>query len=171
MSRKKSSVGIENLKKTGERIRQLRESLGLNQSQFANLLGISGNFVSDLELAKAPPTKPILLLIESRWSILPDQILTGEGFDSEKVKRYVSEQSHTEGLSEPLGPYPQPTEHEYELISALRELDPISRKGVYLSAITQLNEAMKEKNIRKDKRKKEILEKAARALTKAVAET
>jgi len=59
---------------------------------------------------------------------------------------------------------------EYELIKALRELDLISRKGVYLSAITQLNEAMRERNIKKDKRKKEILEKTIKTLTKAIAD-
>jgi len=59
---------------------------------------------------------------------------------------------------------------EEELLKAIREIDPISRKGVYLSALTQLNEAMREKNIRKDKRKKEILEKTTKTLTKAVAE-
>ena len=59
---------------------------------------------------------------------------------------------------------------EYELIKALCEIDPISRKGVYLSAMEQFNEAMRERNIRKDKRKKEILEKTIKTLTKAVGE-
>jgi len=59
---------------------------------------------------------------------------------------------------------------EYELITALREIDPISRKGVYLSSITQFNEAMRERNIRKDKRKKEIVEKTIKTLTKAIGE-
>ena len=59
---------------------------------------------------------------------------------------------------------------EYELMKALREIDPISRKGVYLSPVTQFNEAMREKAISKDKRKKEMLEKTIRTLTKAVAE-
>jgi hypothetical protein len=39
-----------------------------------------------------------------------------------------------------------------------------------VSAITQLNEAMRERTIRKDKRKKEILEKTIKTLTKVVAE-
>lgn len=63
--------------------------MSLNQSQFANFLGISGNFVSNLELGKAPPTKPILLLIEIRWSISTDWILTGEG------ERYIKEEPDT----------------------------------------------------------------------------
>jgi len=54
------------------------------------------------------------------------------------------------------------------LIKALREIDPISRRGVYLSALTQLNEAMREREIRRDKRKQEILEEAARKLSRAV---
>jgi len=36
------------------------------------------------------------------------------------------------------------------------------------SAITQLNEAVRKRTIRKDKRKKEILEKTIKRLTKAV---
>ena len=55
-------------------------------------------------------------------------------------------------------------------IAFLREIDPIRRKGVYVSAMEQCNEAMRERNIRKDKRKKEILEKTIKTLTKAVAE-
>jgi hypothetical protein len=43
---------------------------------------------------------------------------------------------------------------ENELIQALREIDPISRKGVYLSAMEQCNEAIGKRNIRKDKIKK-----------------
>lgn len=56
------------------------------------------------------------------------------------------------------------------MIKALREIDPIIRKGVYLSAMEQFNEAIRERNIRKDKRKKEILEKTIKTLTKAVGE-
>lgn len=60
------------------------------------------------------------------------------------------------------------TDEEITLIKALREIDPISRRGVYLSALTQLNEAMREREIRRDKRKREILEDAARKLSRAV---
>ena len=60
------------------------------------------------------------------------------------------------------------TDGEITLIKALREIDPISRRGVYLSALTQLNEAMREREIRRDKRKREILEDAARKLSRAV---
>jgi hypothetical protein len=60
------------------------------------------------------------------------------------------------------------TDEEITLIKALREIDPIGRRGVYLSALTQLNEAMREREIRRDKRKREILEDAARKLSRAV---
>ena len=39
-----------------------------------------------------------------------------------------------------------------------------------IAAMDQMNDAMKEKSVRKDKRKKEILEKTIKVLTKAVAE-
>jgi len=66
--------------------------------------------------------------------------------------------------------FDQLTEEESELIQALRKIDPISRKGVYLSAVTQLNQAMREKDIRRDERKKAVLEKTIKVLSKAVAE-
>ncbi len=62
------------------------------------------------------------------------------------------------------------TADELILIEALREIDPISRIGVYSSAITELNLARREKEVRKDKRKKEILDKAIKVLSKAIGE-
>ena len=63
------------------------------------------------------------------------------------------------------------TTDEAILIEALREIDPISRIAVYSTAVTQLNEARREKQNLKDKRKKEILEKAVKILGKAIAES
>ena len=59
---------------------------------------------------------------------------------------------------------------ECGLIKTTRELDLIGRSSVCIAAMDQMNDAMKEKSVRKDKRKKEILEKTIKVLTKAVAE-
>jgi len=98
MSRKKSSIETKNLKNIGDRIRQLRKSLFLDQAPFGKLLGLSSNFVSDLELGKAPPTMPVLLLIESRWSITPNQILTGNGFSIERLHEINLAKGITEAI-------------------------------------------------------------------------
>ena len=57
---------------------------------------------------------------------------------------------------------------EQELIKALRTIDPVSRKGVYFSAINQLRESMREKEISRDKRKMQVLENAVEVLKKAI---
>jgi transcriptional regulator with XRE-family HTH domain len=85
MSRKKSPIEEKKYKNIGERIRRLRKSLRLNQTNFGHLIGLSGNFISNLELGKAPPTMPVLLVIEFRWSISPQQILTGDGFSLNSI--------------------------------------------------------------------------------------
>jgi hypothetical protein len=57
---------------------------------------------------------------------------------------------------------------EQELIKALRTIDPVSRKGIYFSAINQLRESMREKEISRDKRKMQVLENAVEVLKKAI---
>ena len=60
------------------------------------------------------------------------------------------------------------TPTELDLIEALREIDLISRTGIYSAAITQLNEAKREKETRKNKKKKELLDRAINSLSKAI---
>jgi transcriptional regulator with XRE-family HTH domain len=86
MSRKKTTFDTEKLKKIGDRIRGIRNATGLNQPPFAKMIGISQSSISDLENGKYPPSMPILLAIQNQYSVSPDQILTGEGFDLSKVK-------------------------------------------------------------------------------------
>jgi transcriptional regulator with XRE-family HTH domain len=57
----------------GERIKQLRKERHLSQREFAERIGISQNYLSQIEKGKFAPTKPVLLAIEylykvsSRW--------------------------------------------------------------------------------------------------------
>ena len=57
------------------------------------------------------------------------------------------------------------------LIEALREIGPIGRIGVYSAAINQLNEAKREKNIETDLKKREIIDKAIKALGRVISES
>lgn len=57
---------------------------------------------------------------------------------------------------------------EIEFIRALRELDKIGRRGIYFSAMEEFNDALRERKIKKDSRRKAILEKAIGVLKNAI---
>ena len=103
MSRKKSTIDQLKLKKFGERLKSLRLYLKMSQRNFAKTIGISGNYVSYLENGKSAPSKPVLLAIKDQYLITPEQILTGNGFCLNKVKKYPL-------IKEKIGPS---TVHEY----------------------------------------------------------
>ena len=63
------------------------------------------------------------------------------------------------------------TPGEMDLIEAIRILDPVNRVGLFSLAIHRLNEAKLEKEVKKDKRKKEILDKAIKTLSKVISES
>jgi len=85
MSTKKSHIRPQDLKKIAARLRLLRKHVAPNQAEFAKSLGISANFVSDLERGRTGPSMTLLMLIESRYAVSPHQILTGEGFSTENI--------------------------------------------------------------------------------------
>jgi len=140
-------------------------------SQLAKLLGIPIKLGWKTELSKWIGIKRVLLATWIYRNDIPKKRLTeitNKGYPPEMWMIHEDEKK-TPANNLTYTPLPVNNE-EYELIQALRELDPISRKGVYLSAVEQCNEAMRERNIRKDKRKKEILKKTIKTLTKAVAD-
>lgn len=63
----------------GERIRIVRKDLGMSQKEFGDRIGISDNYVSEIESGKKEPSVPILLAIEYRFGISMVWIKTGEG--------------------------------------------------------------------------------------------
>jgi transcriptional regulator with XRE-family HTH domain len=81
MSRKKSEYDKSELKKIGYRIKTLRKLFGLNQAEFGKSIGISGNYLSEIELGKVEPSKPILIAIEYRYSINQNDLISGEKDD------------------------------------------------------------------------------------------
>lgn len=52
---------------------------GLRQYEFARNVGISPNFLSDIDRDKKIPSEPVLLSIEYRYEVNKDWLLTGEG--------------------------------------------------------------------------------------------
>jgi len=67
--------------------------------QFPAYLGISGNYVSDIENGKVEPKQPILLSIKLRYSINPEQILKGEGFSLAKLEKFSTIKENEEKFS------------------------------------------------------------------------
>lgn len=63
------------------------------------------------------------------------------------------------------------TDEERQMIEALREIDPIRRRAVILSASIQLNEALNDREIKRDQRKKQLVQEAIKGLGKAIGET
>lgn len=87
MSRKKSNFDRKTLIEIGGRIRSIRKYLRLTQVEFAESIGISANYISTLENGEYAPSKLILLNIEHQYLIKPEQILTGQGFSFDHVRK------------------------------------------------------------------------------------
>ena len=63
----------------GERLKEVRKSLNYSQIEFSEQLGLHQGSYSDIENGKSNATKMFLLLLQYRYSINPDWLLTGEG--------------------------------------------------------------------------------------------
>jgi transcriptional regulator with XRE-family HTH domain len=74
---KKSDSEIIYTETPGSRIKRIRKERNLNQKEFGESIGISGNYLSDIENNKVSPAAPLLLAIEYRYSIMTDYILSG----------------------------------------------------------------------------------------------
>lgn len=67
---------------TGDRIKSIRTKHSLTQHAFSDRIGISPNYLSELETGKAKPSKPVLLALEYRYGVSYDWLLTGKGPES-----------------------------------------------------------------------------------------
>lgn len=59
----------------GERLKQLRESLGLSQRELARLVGISPPNISRYESGKITPTEDVIRQIAEKLSVSTDYLL------------------------------------------------------------------------------------------------
>jgi len=73
----------------GNRISQIRDKYGLSQKKFADIIGISRSFLSELEAGITKPSMPILLAIEYKYKYRLEWIITGDGspnvYDADKL--------------------------------------------------------------------------------------
>lgn len=80
MSRKKINISELNLKKIGGRFAYIRLYKGLNQEEFADILGISKGNISAIENHKYDPSfQPISQIIKKFDDVNPEWLLSGEG--------------------------------------------------------------------------------------------
>lgn len=85
---------MKNVENVGERIRAIRLKEGLTQTEFASIIGVSGNRLSEYETKGDPPKSNILASIYRNFNVDALWLLTGEG-SMEKKKGssgYLSEQ-------------------------------------------------------------------------------
>ena len=66
-------------KQVGPRIRRQREFMGYTREQFAELIGVTPKFCSDIELGLKGMSIPTLLRIASVLKLSTDYILSGTG--------------------------------------------------------------------------------------------
>lgn len=62
-----------------ERIKKIRNSLGLTQQKFADRLGLKRQTIASYEIGNIVPSDSTLLLICKEFEINKDWLLTGEG--------------------------------------------------------------------------------------------
>ncbi len=67
------------LKKLGERMKEIRESLGLRQKELANAVGISVQRMSDFERGKSYPAFKVLYYLSSVCKVNLEYLIHGEG--------------------------------------------------------------------------------------------
>lgn len=75
---------------TGQRIKIIRSKHSLTQQAFSDRIGISPNYLSELETGKAKPSKPVLLALEHRYGVSYDWLLNGKGPESVELENKLN---------------------------------------------------------------------------------
>lgn len=104
-----------------ERIRQLRESLGLSQTAFGSRLGVSRDVVNNLERGRVEIKEHIVKLICSEYHVSEDWLRTGSGPIYNEREAFSLDQFAREHGA---------TQLELEIIKVYFELDPALRRAV-----------------------------------------
>lgn len=63
----------------GQRVKAIRKTLGLSQKDFAESLGISGTFISEVESGKYKPCYDFFYNIMNHFNVNLHYLLTGQG--------------------------------------------------------------------------------------------
>ena len=112
------------------RIKELRKSLGLNQTEFGAKLGISTSAISGYELGTIVPSNSIIKSICREFGVSETWLRTGAG----EMRRTVSrEQALGEGIRKIL--VDRPDSFQAALISTLLKFDPDGAEWAALERI------------------------------------
>ena len=104
-----------------ERIRLLREKMGLSRSAFGKKLGVSGDVINNLERGRVEIKEPMIRLICSEFSINEEWLRTGSGDEKINTPSSTMEKLKTEfGLDD----------LSYNLVYQYLKLDPDKRQTV-----------------------------------------
>ena len=104
-----------------ERIRQLRESLGLSQAAFGSRLGVSRDVVNNLERGRVEIKEHVVKLIFSEYHVSEEWLRTGSGPIYNEHEAFSLDQFAREHGA---------TQLELEIIKVYFELDPALRRAV-----------------------------------------
>lgn len=102
----------------GKRIKEIRLDIDLTQEDFGNEIGLSGNYISELENEKKIPSELVFLALEFKFGVNGSWLKKGTG------DKYVKEK------------FP-PTKKEAELIQSLREMSSADKK-MFLALLDKL---------------------------------
>lgn len=103
----------------GERIRELRKSLGLTQQEFAERLGIKRNAIANYEVGRNDPADMVVSLICREFNVNEEWLRTGEGKMLAESKSF----SLDEFVASRGG-----TDLELEILKTYFEIDPKIRR-------------------------------------------
>jgi len=102
----------------GARIKKIRDELGMTQRGFGDKIGVSNNYISEIEAEKKVPSLPVLLSIEYIFGINKEWLLHG------KHEKYVKEKF----------PF---TDKEMKIIKSFREM-PEENKKIFMALVEKL---------------------------------
>lgn len=148
---------MENDKKysdLGNRLNLLEISVNIKATEFCRRLGIKDQYLTELKYGRIKKGG-----VEF-WKGIRREFPEWEAYLRGQADEPpgTSDRGNTMDLSE----------EEARLIKAIREVDSFSRMGIYITAINQLNEAKREEEVKRDKKKQKIIDEAIVTLKKAV---
>jgi len=136
--------------------------LKMNKQEFAELVGIHINSVTNYLERGVVPEWHILLKISEATKKSVDFLLRGSAAQETRSSGKIR--------SDAGGEKRRVSETEWTFLQALRNMDSLSQRAIFLLAGSEANRALHEREVKKDKRKKEILEKAVKVLSKAASD-
>lgn len=130
------------------RIKELRKSLGLNQTEFGTKIGVTTSAISGYELGTRVPSDAIIKSICREYKVNETWLRTGAGDMFRSVSR---EQALGEGIRKIL--VDRPVSFQAALISTLLKFDPDGPEWAILEKILgQLIEEAKAEETKKDRK-------------------